>query len=194
VYASQFSENKRVRLRCAAVILALDKEPIMSICDELKCSYPSIIRWLKIYDLSGTVGLTQSKTIGRKPIIPYENRGELRKIILETQNHETPLNGPGIRKILESKGYKFSKSSTYQFLSELHLTKQKPRPFHPKKDAQEVEKWIQDLPKIVEDVKSKNANKNVRIFFSRRNKIRTAGHSNISMEHKRKSTDKAKTD
>jgi transposase len=176
------------------VILALDKEPTMSICDELKCSYPSIIRWLKIYDSSGTVGLTQGKVIGRKPIVPYENRGELRKIILETQNHETPLNGPGIRKILESRGYKFSKSSTYQFLSELQLTKQKPRPFHPKKDVDECEKWIEDVPKIIENVKLENQDKNVRIFFSRRNKIRSAGYSNISMEHKRKSTHKTKTD
>lgn len=155
-----------VRNRCKAVYLILCGEKKIDVAEELCCSRMSINEWLKMYNDHGISALLSIDEGGRPLIIPAEKHDEMREIILNEQLKTSPSIGNELQKVIGKNGFSLSLSSVYNFLHRLKLSYQTPRPVHPKRDENEVKKWISSFPTFAHAVAQQHRDKNIEIYFS----------------------------
>ena len=144
---SRETKDKAILLRCEAVIRWLEDTPKSVVAEDLECSWSFVKKWVEKWIAHGAQSLFQKSWVGRTPIIPYEKRGELRiKILVFFQNHPEKT-VTDLKHFLETQGFKIGLSSTYTLLDNLGISYQKPRPFNPKQDKNEMEEFKKKFKK-----------------------------------------------
>ena len=76
------------------------------------------------------------------------------------------LTGSLISEFIQKKLNKFlRRSSTYYLMKKVGLVKLKPRPRHEKNNPKLMDEWLDQLPYKITEIKSKNPNKNLSIYY-----------------------------
>ncbi len=126
-------------------------------------------RTIKKFKSSGIINVLEKPRSGKKCLLNHEEVLELKDKIKSLNSQESQskvvhveiVNGI----IKKNKGRKYSRSGIYSFCKKKGIRKIVPRPIHIKNEPEVIESWKKDFPKVIDEVKNKNPNKEVILYY-----------------------------
>ena len=166
---SQKKLSFRILRRLFIVLLNLLEFPDKTIEHILCLSKGRSKYWHSQYSLYGINSLFDKSRSGRTSFINKREVEELKSeiIILNSEDSENKVVHVNIVNVtIKSKFNKFfSRSGLYQFLKRSLIRKVVPRTKHMKNDPEKMDKWINELPAKIDEIKLKKPGKEIEIDF-----------------------------
>ena len=153
----------QVLKRIAIILLYLLEINVKKISEVLNCSEKTTYNTIKKYEAFGAISILEKPRSGRKSLLNNEEVSKLKKELnLKNSNKSQNkiVHVELINDIVEqSKGRRFSRSGIYAFSKRNEIRKVKPRPVHVKNDPDIMKEWKDNLPKVIDKVRSEKSKK-----------------------------------
>jgi transposase len=152
--------RNHVRLR--AVIMAIEGRDAPTIAGALGVGRRSVQTWIERFNQGGAAALPDRPRSGQPRILTPAQEEEVCRWLDESLSRgptdgQPILRGPQIRERIEEHfGAKMSLSGAYALLHRLGYEPLRPRPRHPKADADKQQSFKQSAPLLSSDAAAKN--------------------------------------
>jgi transposase len=182
-YARQKKYGK-ISSRLRAVAFCAQHETIEEISERLGYCRQTICDWIHRYNADGMDGLYDLPRPGQPKRLSPENESLFRQRITAGPTNEdgvSAFTGKVLISILKNEfNAKYSLSGIYNLLQRLNLSSLLPRPRHEKNNLEAMDKWKEELPLVVAEVKKKSRKRD-RHYISRRKQVRAKNPENTCM-------------
>lgn len=158
-YARQKKYGK-IASRLRAIAFYASHETVEEIVERLGYCRQTICEWIHRYNADGIDGLYDQPRTGQPKRLSPENEVLFKQRITSGPKETdggSAFSGKIIISILNNEfNAKYSLSGVYNLLKRLKLSSLLPRPRHEKNNLENMKKWEEELPSIVEEVKKKS--------------------------------------